>query len=60
MDGKKALGVGGVPNQRGDGARNESKSMGHGSKEPQVKLFVKSVEKVKQHQKEKRKKGRWR
>ena len=57
MDGKKALGVGGVPNQRGDGARNESKSMGHGSKEPQVKLFVKSVEKVKQHQKGEKEKG---
>merc|ERR1712037_711628 len=46
MDGKKGLGsMANQSNQR------ETKSMGQGSKEPQVKLFVKSVEKVKQPQK---------
>merc|ERR1712032_131618 len=49
MDGNKGLGV--VANQRNEGNKRECKSMGNGSKEPQVKLFVKSVEKVKQHQK---------
>ena len=41
MEGKKGLGS--MANQRN---QKETKSMGQGSKEPQVKLFVKSVEKV--------------